>query len=278
MAGLRSRLRDARYALPGAIERRFRGPDPAAVARLCRGVHAKGFAATIGYFQAEQSPPDEIVGAYVAVAARLARLAGDSYLSVKAPPLGFDTARLHAIADAAGAAGLALLFDAHAPADADRTLDAAAGLIAAYPRTGIALPARWRRSLDDAARFRDSGARIRIVKGEWADPECPEADIDAAFLRLVSSLAGRAGPVAVATHDPALAEAALAILLRSGTPCELEQLRGLPRRGTTAVARRRGVPIRLYLPFGPGWWPYAVDQALARPYLLSWMIRDLRAA
>jgi proline dehydrogenase len=41
-----------------------------------------------------------------------------------------------------------------------------------------------------------------------------------------------------------------------------------------AVARRLGVPVRVYIPFGPGWWPYALDKALARPYLLSWMIRD----
>ena len=41
-----------------------------------------------------------------------------------------------------------------------------------------------------------------------------------------------------------------------------------------AVARRLGVPVRVYVPFGPGWWPYALDKALARPYLLSWMIRD----
>ena len=42
-----------------------------------------------------------------------------------------------------------------------------------------------------------------------------------------------------------------------------------------AVARRLGVPVRIYIPFGPGWWPYAVDKALARPYLLSWMVKDL---
>jgi proline dehydrogenase len=44
------------------------------------------------------------------------------------------------------------------------------------------------------------------------------------------------------------------------------------------VARRLGVPVRVYIPFGPGWWPYALDQALARPYLLKWMIRDRLAA
>ena len=97
----------------------------------------------------------------------------------------------------------------------------------------------------------------------------------AAYLSLVGQLAGRAAPVAVATHDPALAEAALALLIARGTPCELEQLRGLPGRRTRAVARRLGVPVRVYLPYGPGWWPYAIDKALARPYLPAWWLRDL---
>jgi proline dehydrogenase len=41
-----------------------------------------------------------------------------------------------------------------------------------------------------------------------------------------------------------------------------------------AVARQLGVRVRLYYPFGPGWWPYALDKALARPYLPLWALRD----
>jgi proline dehydrogenase len=32
--------------------------------------------------------------------------------------------------------------------------------------------------------------------------------------------------------------------------------------------------VRLYYPFGPGWWPYAVEKALSRPYLPLWALRD----
>jgi proline dehydrogenase len=270
MTGPRAALRKARYALPRHVERVVPGPGPGSAVRRCAALHRHGLAATVGYFQSAEALPEEIVAANLAVAARLADRGGDSYLSVKAPPLGFDAARLRAIADA----GLALMFDAHAAKDADRTLAAARDLLPDFPRTGFALPARWRRSLADAAAFRESPARIRLVKGEWADPEWTGADIEANYLRLAARLAGRAGPVAVATHDPGLAERALTLLLEAGTPCELEQLRGLPARRTMAVARRLGVPVRVYVPFGPGWWPYALDKALARPYLLSWMIRD----
>jgi len=273
MAGPRAALRNARYALPNLVERVLPGPGADAAARRCRALNRRGLAATLGYFQARNSRPDEIVAAYRAAAGLLAD-GGDVYLSVKAPPLSFDPARLRAVAEAADGTGLALMFDAHAERDAERTLAAAAALLGDFPRTGLALPARWRRSLADAGRFRDGPARIRLVKGEWPDPEGAEGDVGASYLRLVERLAGRPAPVAVATHDPRLAERALARLIEAGTPCELEQLRGLPARRTTAVARRLGVPIRVYVPFGPGWWPYALDRTLARPYLLSWMIRD----
>jgi proline dehydrogenase len=274
MLGPWAALRTARYALPRYVERIVPGPGPDAAARRCHALNRKGLAATIGYFQSGEARPEEIVAANLAVADLLAERSGDVYLSVKAPPLAFDAAHLRTVAEAAAAAGLALMFDAHAPKDADRTLAAVARLSRDFPRTGFALPARWRRSLADAADFRDGPARIRVVKGEWPDPAWADPDVEASYLGLVARLAGRAAPVDVATHDPGLAERALTLLLDAGTPCELEQLRGLPARRTVAVARRLGVPVRVYVPFGPGWWPYALDKALGRPYLLSWMIAD----
>jgi proline dehydrogenase len=274
MRGPRAVLRDARYALPRAIGRVVAGPGPAAAARRCLGLNRHGLGATVGYFQADAGGPEEILAANLAVASLFRGRPGDVHLSLKAPPLGFDATSIRRVAEAADAAGLAVIFDAHGLDHAAPTLAAASALLRDFPRTGIVLPARWRRSLQDAADFRETTARIRLVKGEWADPDWGEAEVAANYLALVARLAGRAAPVAVATHDPALAERALTLLLAAGTPCELEQLRGLPGRRTRAVARRLGVPVRIYVPFGPGWWPYAVDKALARPYLLAWLIRD----
>lgn len=274
MTGMWAALRAARYALPNAVERLVPGPGARSAARRCRKLDRDGLAATLGYFQSRASKPEEIVAANVAVAGLLARSEGDVYLSVKAPPLKFDPGHLREIAAAAAAANAALMFDSHAPKDSERTLEAVSALLGDFPGTGFALPARWLRSRGDAAAFRESSARIRLVKGEWADPEWRGMDIEASYLALAARLAGRSAAVAVATHDPSLAERALTLLIDRGTPCELEQLRGLPSRRTMAVARRLGVPIRVYVPFGPGWWPYALDKALERPYLLSWMIRD----
>lgn len=267
---LRRRAARVRYALPGLVEGLIDGPDARAAGRMCRGLARRGLLATAGYFQQASDGPHEVLAANLAVIEQLRGMAG-ACLSLKAPPLGFDRERIEALATAAQAAGLQVVLDAHGPATAQPTLD----LAGAFPGMGCALPARWQRTLGDAARLRDSSARLRVVKGEWADPDADEGDPGERYLAVIGGLAGREAPVGVATHDPVLAERALGILLASGTPCELEQLRGLPRRRTMAVARKLGVPVRVYVPFGPGWWAYAADKALARPYLARWFWEDL---
>lgn len=283
MRVLRKALGHCRRALPPLIEA-LPGPGAASVAAACARIEARGMATTFSYFPcARDTDPDATADAMLAACALLGEMrepAGGPgrYVSLKAPPLDFDAARALSLAEAAAHAGMPVLFDAVTPAQAEATLALAGKLAERFPGTGAVLPARWRRSMADAAEWRDAPARLRIVKGEWADPEWPDCDAHEAFLALVGRLAGRTATVAVATHDPALAERALALLQAAGTPCELEQLRGLPRRRTTAVAQRMGVPVRLYLPFGPGWWSYAIDKAIDRPYLPAWWLRDILGA
>jgi hypothetical protein len=256
----KARLRSMRYAVPGWIERHVAGEDASAaalsIARLPGPVCA-------GYFHAGTASAAEIAAVYRQLAGELAGC--DALLALKAPALGFDESLIREIA----AAGVPLAFDSLTEAHAERTLALAESCSA-----GAALPARWQRSPADAQRLRDGPCRIRLVKGEWPDPRADMPDVAEAYLTLARILAGRKAVVAVATHDPALAHTALGILLDGGTPCELEQLRGLPRRRTAAVARKLDVPVRLYYPFGPGWWPYAADKALARPYLPLWALKD----
>jgi proline dehydrogenase len=261
----KAQLRDARYALPGMIEKRVAGQTPEQAARSCARLARGGVTLTAGYFHGGEAAPAPVAETWRRLAAGLAESGCDALLALKAPALAFDRALVRSIADA----GVPLVFDSLTEPFAEQTL-----ALAEAASAGVALPARWRRSAADAARLRDVQCRVRLVKGEWADPLADAHDPAAAYLDLARALAGRSATVGVATHDPRLAEAALQILLDAGTPCELEQLRGLPRRRTMAVASRLGVRVRLYYPFGPGWWPYALDKALARPYLPLWALRD----
>ncbi len=255
-----SALRKARYALPHRVGAHCPAPDAAWAARRA------GPAASFGYFHKADATPDAVLAANVALAQAL-RGTG-AWLAVKAPAMAFCPQRLGLLVGA----GVPLMLDSHAPAQADATL----ALAERFPGTGCALPARWQRSRADAARLREAATPLRLVKGEWADPDSDSADLRLACLALAGLLAGRHAPVIIASHDPALVAPALDLLIAAGTPCVLEQLRGLPRRRTMALAEARGVPVRIYHPTGPGWWPYAIDKALARPYLPGWWWRDLR--
>jgi proline dehydrogenase len=267
---IRRTLGRIRYALPDMAGRFVPEMTAQRAAALCDRLARRGIGATVGYFEGEGGDPDSIMAAYAALLARTPL----PYLSVKAPPLGFCPERLRALAQQAQAVGTSLLLDSHGPDDADRTLEAVERLLPDFPGTGCAIAARWRRSIADAQRMRGTSARIRIVRGEWPDPDRPDRDPEADYRAVVAALAGRAAPVAVATHRPALAAQALALLQQSGTPCELEQLRGLPSRRCLKIAQEMDVPTRVYIPFGPGWVPYAVEAALSRPHLPLWWLRD----
>ncbi len=265
-SAITARLRDARYRLPEQLGRVLPQGDVETAANTCARFARKGLSCSVGFFAGDDDPPATVAQTLCRLAEVLLATGNDAIIAIKAPQLRFDEGHVRDISSR----GASLVFDAHAHHQVEAIHRLAAGVNA-----GVALPARWKRSLTDAQRLRDTPQRIRLVKGEWADPGGDQADFNAAYLQLVHLLAGRAAPVAIATHDPELAQASLSILRDAGTPAELEQLRGLPRRRTSAVARQLGVRVRLYHAFGPGWWPYALEQALRRPYLPLWAIRDM---
>lgn len=262
----------ARQVLSRTVEAVAPVADAAAAARAGQALERQGMAATLSYFPAWNGVAQGIIDACGQLSA-LQPVPG-TCLAIKASPLYFDKDNLRAVAGPASKAGATVVFDALTHAQATETLELAQWLAREFPSVGVALPARWRRSGADAAWFRDSSVRIRLVKGEWADPDGDVPDIAAAYVSLARALAGREAPVGVATHDPVLAERTLRVLQEAGTPCELEQLRGLPGHRTRKVAERLGVPVRVYWPFGPGWWPYAAEKLMERPYLPWWWMKD----
>jgi proline dehydrogenase len=96
-----------------------------------------------------------------------------------------------------------------------------------------------------------------------------------AFLDLVDQLAGRAALVAVATHDAPLAEVAVRRLEAAATAFELQVLYGLPAREVEAAARRRNATLRLYVPYGSAYLPYALRTAWRSPRTIAHLGRDL---
>jgi proline dehydrogenase len=246
---------------------------------LAERLGAAGVPVTIGYWDGPGAPAAGALDAALAAVEGGPVRAG---VAVKAPALlGAAPRDLAAVGDhlarRAAATGRALTVDAHATDQADAALALARRVHAGGADARCALPGRWRRSAADAEAALDAGLGLRLVKGQWPDPGDPDRDPAAGVLELVDRVAGRARHVAVATHDPALAAAALARLTAAGTPCELELLLGLPVRDVARAAR--GVldgPPRVYVPWGARGLPY--EAALrGDPRLLVRLLADALA-
>jgi proline dehydrogenase len=230
---------------------------------------------TLGYWNVEGESAAVVASEYFQALHAIARDQPDAYLSLKAPAIGLDRYWLNQIYDQAAKKQVRLHFDSLAIEHTDETQKLILEGVSRNVPMGCTLPGRWKRSLDDAEWAITHQLRVRVVKGQWPDPDLPDRDMRLGFLAVIGRLSGRAKHVAVATHDPTLAAEAIGILKQSGTPCDLELLYGLPADTAWNVARTRDVPVRFYLPYGRGWVPYCMSQIQKNPSILRWILQDL---
>jgi proline dehydrogenase len=261
------RLRHRRAAAYGA------GPALDDALAVCRRLATHGLASTIGYSAGRGERAREVAGVHMRAFEALAADDLDAYVSVKLSALDFDARLFAELAAAAAESGRRLHLDALDPSAADVTW----GLLEGAPRTdrlGATLPARWRRSVDDASRAVDLGLAVRVVKGQWPDGD-GTVDATEGFLEVVNRLRGHAAGVAVATHAADLLGQSLGRLATSPTPCEAELFYGLPFRAPANVARRLGVPLRIYVAYGDVGAPYGVADVIGNRAAAWWLAQDL---
>jgi proline dehydrogenase len=195
-------------------------------------------------------------------------------LSIKAPSFNYDFEKMKEIIEIASKDNIRLHFDALAPETAASSLKLLEKTLKIYKNIGYTLPSRWKRSVTDAQTLNGMGVTVRVVKGQWPDPEAPQLDPVHGYLEIIDILSGKAAKVAVATHDVSLARTSLKTLLNSGTVCELEQLFGLPLCADR-VAIPLNVSVRVYIPYGYAYLPYALSEIKRRPVILAWFLKDM---
>ena len=251
------------------------GPALPDALAACKALEARGFASTICAWNADGSPPDENAARYGAAVDAIKAERLDCYLSFKAQEVDFSATRVRALFERAAAEGVRIHFDCRGPEQTDRMFELIEGLPLSAGLVGCTIPGRWRRSLADADRAAALGLPIRVVKGQWEDPEARDIDLTSGFLAVIERLAGRARAVAVASHDAALARLSLDRLCAAGTACSLELIYGLPSRRALAVAQDLAVPVRVYIPYGFPRMPYLVAEMKRNPRIALWVMRDL---
>jgi proline dehydrogenase len=247
------------------------GPNLGDARRIADALLERGYGITVGYWDGVAEDPAAVAAQHASAIDDLGLRGGD-YVSVKAPSVGYDHRVVADLVVRARAAGVGVHFDSLGHHTVGPTLDLIESLPGGHGGLGITIPGRWRRSPADAAALAARGLAVRIVKGQWPDPDWTDLDPAEGFLAVTRAVAGTTAPVRIATHDARLASAALGILSDAGTPTEVELLFGLPVRPTLAVVQRQHV--RVYVPYGHGWLPYALDGLKSHPRLMLRLVRD----
>jgi len=138
------------------------------------------------------------------------------------------------------------------------------------------LQAYLKRSADDLALIIAGGGGVRLVKGAFADPRShayqARAEIDGNYLKLARMMLGMEAKASgfrpvFGTHDDALI-AEIRIIAKNGGwqpgAYEFEMLYGV-RAELQRRLRDSGEQVRLYLPYGRDWWPYAIRRVGESP-------------
>jgi proline dehydrogenase len=145
---------------------------------------------------------------------------------------------------------------------------------------GIVIQSYLYRARADLERAIDRNARVRLVKGAYAEPATiafPSAvDRDDNYLRLMYLLLEHGNYPAIATHDTALIEAAKAFARDhqiGPERFEFQMLYGV-RRDLQAQLAADGYRVRVYVPFGTEWYPYFTRRIAERPANATFVIRQ----
>lgn len=280
-----------------SIARRFvAGADAAQAMSVARELEQAGFKASL-YYLGEYVKDPTIVAENgrqkIAVAESLSAAHLQIHVSIDSTQIGYALdeqagqalalkigARIRELGqvdgDQANGAPPVLMLNMEDAEYVDRILALRASLFAAGVPVAQTLQAYLKRSADDLAPIIAAGGQVRLVKGAFADSR-PHAHqgkvaIDANYLalarRMLSTEARASGfrPV-FGTHDEALV-AEIRRLARTGGwqpgQYEFEMLYGV-RTELQRQLRAAGEQVRIYLPYGRDWWPYAVRRVGESP-------------
>lgn len=268
------------------------GDAPVAAAeKAARLLREKGFRASL-YYLGEYVDTRELVRENVAnelKAVEALRAVGlDIHISVDPTQIGHQIspsiARENAeiVAEAVRAAGRAaegvncLMLDMEDRQVTDATIALHDGLRARGLPVALTLQAYLRRTALDLKRQIETGSKVRLVKGAFAEAVeiafQGDLDIKHNFRELIYQMfsphaRNRGFYPIVATHDTSLHDLAIGLARKHGWQpgqYEFELLLGV-RSSIAASLARRGERVRLYLPFGRDWWPYAIRRIGENP-------------
>jgi proline dehydrogenase len=147
--------------------------------------------------------------------------------------------------------------------------------------TGVVIQSYLRRSAEDIERMISLGARVRLCKGAYAEPEpvafSTREEVNASYITLMRRLLTDGNYPGIATHDEQLINQAVDFVEGESVASdrfEFQMLYGV-RRDLQHVLNDKGYNMRVYVPFGSNWYPYLMRRLAERPANMAFMLASL---
>ncbi len=262
--------------------------------RTVRSINEDGMHVTLDYLGESVRSREEAVAAanvYVEMIERIDAEKLDSNVSLKLTQMGQDIdeaflrENVGRVLDAARERDLFVRFDMESSAYTQRTIDFFRSVWEeGYRNTGVVLQSYLYRSEADVRQMNELGARVRLCKGAYKEPESvafpDKRDVDANFVRLMKLLLSEGNYPGIATHDEAMIRATIDYARAEGIPAsrfEFQMLYGV-RRDLQQQITRDGWNLRVYVPFGEAWYPYYMRRLAERPanvmFIMDALVRE----
>lgn len=281
-----------RNGFSGRLVKRFiAGEELDDALAAAKEIAAQGMTTTLDQLGENVSTKEEAraaVGTYVTTLERMAETGVEPNISIKLTMLGLDLGdeaareNVRPILAAARAVGGFVRIDMEGSAYTERTMRLFAAFHDEYPdEVGIVVQCYLHRARADVGAMIARAARVRLVKGAYAEPDSvafqKRAEVDLNYRWLMELLLEHGRYPAIATHDPALIEATKAFAADKGIGAdrfEFQMLYGV-RRDEQARLVAEGYRMRIYVPYGTQWYPYFTRRIAERPANALFVLRQL---
>jgi proline dehydrogenase len=261
--------------------------------RAARELNRAGLSVSLDYLGESVSRREDATAAadtYLRMIDRIVEEKLDANVSLKLTQMGQDIdesflrENVGRVLDRARDADMFVRLDMESSSYTQRTIDFFRRLWdEGYHNVGIVLQSYMYRSADDVTLANALGARVRLCKGAYKEPESvahqKKEDVDANFVALMRSLVSDGTYPGIATHDKAMIDATRAYARThhiDPSAFEFQMLYGV-RRDLQQELRAAGYNMRVYVPFGEAWYPYLMRRMAERPANLLFIVNAVLA-
>ena len=226
---------------------------------------------------------------YLQTLDRIRAAGADANVSVKLTQMGLDIDEAMCVANMRAIIGKAKQYGSFVRIDMEQSTYTAKTLQlftdAFYPElgnaVGVVLQSYLRRTAADVDAMIALGARVRLCKGAYQEPENvafpAKRDVDKNYVACMERLLEHGHYPGIATHDEKIIAHAKAFTASKGiAPAryEFQMLYGV-RRDLQQSLRRDGYNVRVYVPFGTHWYPYLMRRLAERPANIVFIVGNV---